>query len=43
VLFRSRPNSKRTDWPYARLTLVRFNLEWLTSNRAASTPATPAR
>lgn len=25
----TRPNSKRTDWPYARLTLARFNLEWL--------------
>lgn len=25
----TRPNSKRTDWPYARLSLARFNLEWL--------------
>jgi sialidase-1 len=25
----TRPNSTRTDWPYARLTLARFNLEWL--------------
>jgi sialidase-1 len=26
----TRPNSTRTDWPYARLTLARFNREWLT-------------
>jgi sialidase-1 len=39
----TRPNSKRTDWPYARLTLARFNLEWLTAGRDASTPAAPAR
>ncbi|MBM3855247.1 MAG: exo-alpha-sialidase [Verrucomicrobia bacterium] len=25
----TRPNSTRTDWPYARLVLARFNLEWL--------------
>jgi sialidase-1 len=25
----TRPGSKREDWPYARLTLARFNLEWL--------------
>jgi sialidase-1 len=36
----TRPNSKRTDWPYARLTLARFNLEWLTAAPAtgAATP-----
>ena len=39
----TRPNSKRTDWPYARLTLARFNLEWLTAGRDASTPAAPPR
>jgi Neuraminidase (sialidase) len=31
----TRPNSKRTDWPYARLTLARFNLAWLTAAPAA--------
>jgi sialidase-1 len=36
----TRPNSKRTDWPYARLTLARFNLEWLTAGPAAGA-ATP--
>ena len=39
----TRPNSKRTDWPYARLTLARFNFEWLTAGRDGSTPAAPAR
>ncbi len=29
----TRPNSKRTDWPYARLTLARFNLAWLEAGR----------
>lgn len=29
----TRPNSKRTDWPYASLTLARFNLEWLTDGK----------
>jgi sialidase-1 len=32
----TRPNSTRTDWPYARLTLARFNLEWLAAAPAAS-------
>lgn len=27
-----RPNSKRDDWPYARITLALFNLEWLTAS-----------
>ena len=27
----TRPNSTRTDWPYARLTFARFNLDWLTA------------
>ena len=31
----TRPNSERTDWPYARLTLARFNLEWLTASEPA--------
>lgn len=31
----TRPNSKRTDWPYARLTLARFNLAWLTAGPSA--------
>lgn len=39
----TRPNSKRTDWPYARLTLARFNFEWLTAERDPSAPASPAR
>jgi sialidase-1 len=39
----TRPNSKRTDWPYARLTLARFNLEWLAAERDASTPAASSR
>ena len=39
----TRPNSKRTDWPYARLTLARFNLEWLTADHDRSTSAAPAR
>ncbi len=39
----TRPNSKRTDWPYARLTLARFNLEWLAADRDASTPAASSR
>lgn len=30
----TRPNSTRTDWPYARLTLARFNLAWLTAGAA---------
>jgi sialidase-1 len=30
----TRPNSKRTDWPYARLMLARFNLEWLTAGKS---------
>ena len=36
----TRPNSTKTDWPYARLTLARFNLEWLTASEpaGASTP-----
>jgi len=29
----TRPNSKRIDWPYARLTLARFNLAWLEAGR----------
>ncbi len=37
-----RPGSKREDWPYARLTLARCNLEWLgdASLAAASASAT---
>ncbi|MBL9212975.1 MAG: exo-alpha-sialidase, partial [Opitutaceae bacterium] len=31
----TRPNSTRTDWPYARLTLARFNLEWLVAGETA--------
>ena len=31
----TRPNSTRTDWPYARLTLARFNLVWLVSGNTA--------
>ena len=34
----TRPGSKRTDWPYARLTLARFNLEWLTESGEARLP-----
>lgn len=34
----TRPGSKRTDWPYARLTLARFNLEWLTEPGEARSP-----
>jgi sialidase-1 len=26
-----RPGSRRDDWPYARLTLARFNRTWLES------------
>ncbi len=33
----TRPNSARTDWPYARLTLARFNLVWLVSGKTAGT------
>ena len=35
----TRPNSTRTDWPYARITLARFNLEWLTDGSNSSAPA----
>jgi len=35
----TRPNSTRTDWPYARITLARFNLEWLTDGSNSSVPA----
>lgn len=31
----TRPGSRRTDWPYARLTVARFNLAWLTAGAAA--------
>jgi hypothetical protein len=31
------------DWAYARLTLARFNLEWLTADHDRSTSAAPAR
>ena len=39
----TRPNTNRTDWPYARLTLARFNLEWLTADRDAPAPAAFSR
>ena len=35
----TRPNSTRTDWPYARITLARFNFAWLTDARDPSGPA----
>jgi sialidase-1 len=39
----TRPNSTRTDWPYARLTLARFNLDWLMSGSVKPTsPRTQA-
>lgn len=31
----TRPNSTRTDWPYARLTLARFQLAWLAADLSA--------
>jgi sialidase-1 len=34
----TRPNSTRTDWPYARLTLARFNLDRLMSGLMKPTP-----
>jgi sialidase-1 len=37
----TRPNSTRTDWPYARLTLARFNLEWLTAANFQEAPSSP--
>jgi hypothetical protein len=39
----TRPNSIRTDWPYARITLARFNLEWLTDARDSSGTAARPR
>ncbi len=39
----TRPNSTRTDWPYARITLARFNLAWLTDGRDSSMPAALTR
>ncbi len=37
------PSAGVKPWPYAFITLARFNLEWLTDGRDASTPAAAAR
>jgi sialidase-1 len=37
----TRPNSTRSDWPYARLTLARFNLVWLAAGETAAVDTTP--
>ena len=37
----TRPNSTRSDWPYARLTLARFNLAWLEAGETAAVGTTP--